>query len=473
MSLAKAFPSNFLWGSSTNAQQFEGGWDEGGKGLSISDVRVLDNDYSNFHVASDHYHHLEEDLDLLEEMGMSIYRFSIAWSRILPSGDDEEPNSEGLAFYDRMVDGLIARHIVPVATLYAYDLPLALLKKYRGFLSRKCIDAYVHYAEVVFEHFKGRIKYYVPFNEPNTFHRDSFYVAGDANLTQPEIWQCEHHFTLAYVRAVKSCHRIDPSAKIGPNCACSITYPLSADPKDMRAATRQMYFDSYAYMDLYIKGEYPAYFTHYLESINCMPHMEPGDLEELAGVKPDFLSSTYYFSSVASYNKPDKSLETSRPDKMFQEGLVRYGTRVENPYTPTNEWGWNIDPDGFYYQLMDLYYRYGLPILILENGYGATEQLDADNKVRDDYRIDYLAKHLECLKEAIADGVDVIGYLTWSAFDLHSTRQGFIKRYGFVYIDRYEHDLRTLKRYPKKSFYWYKQVTQSNGEDLSTDHIDY
>lgn len=470
--LEKRVPNNFLWGSSTNAQQFEGGWNEGGKGLSISDLRVLNNGYSDFKLASDHYHHLEEDLDLMEEMGFSIYRFSISWARILPNGDDENPNSEGLKFYDRMVDGLIKRGIAPVATLYAYDLPAALLEKYNGFLDRRCIDAYVHYSEIIFEHFKGRIKYYVPFNEPNCFHRDSEYIAGNKDLTAKQIWQCEHHFTLAYARCLNACHAIDPDALIGPNCACSITYPLTCHPKDVRAANKQMYLDSYAYMDIYIKGRYPKYFINYLESMDCLPEMEDGDLELLASIKPDYLSTTYYFSSVASHTPVPEDQKVTRPDKEFQEGLVHYGVRVENPYTETSEWGWNIDADGFYYQLMDLYYRYDLPILVLENGFGATEELDKDNKVHDDYRIDYLAKHIQRMEEAISDGVDLIGYLTWSALDLHSTRQGFVKRYGFVYVDRHEHTIKSMKRYPKKSFYWYKKVISTNGEDLSGD-VDY
>lgn len=470
--MTKKLPDSFMWGSSTNAQQFEGGFDQDGKGLSISDTRVLKNGYSNFKVASDHYHHMEEDLDLYQEMGFTIYRFSIAWTRIYPTGEETSPNEKGLAFYDRMVDGLLKRGITPVATLYAYDLPQALLDKYNGFLDRKVIDLYIQYVSTIFTHFKGRIKYYTPFNEPNLFHIDQEYIAGNKDLSDKETWQIEHHLTLAYARCVNACHEIDPSAKIGPNCATQITYPATCNPKDAREAMRQMYMTNWAYLDTYCRGGYPQYFLNYLEELDVMPQMEPGDKELIASVKPDLISTTYYATGVASSSKLEKPLKQAPAPKEVQEALVQYNGNILNPYCDETEWGWIIDPDGFYYQLMEIYHRYQLPILILENGMGATEELDANNKVHDDYRIAYLARHIACMKQAVADGVNLLGYLTWSAHDLHSTREGFVKRYGFIYVDRYEHSLRTLKRYKKKSFYWYKKVIASHGEDLEND-IDY
>lgn len=467
--MLKKLPDTFLWGSSTNAQQFEGAWNEDGKGVSISDTRVLKNGYSNFHVASDHYHHLEEDLDLYQEMGFTIYRFSIAWTRIFPTGEEEQPNALGLAFYDRMVDGLIARGILPVATLYAYDLPQALSDCYRGFLDRKVIDLYIRYVSVIFAHFKGRIKFYTPFNEPNLFHNDQEYIMGDANLTPKETWQVEHHLTLAYARCVNACHAIDPEAKIGPNCATGVAYPATCAPADARRAQRVMYMLSWAYLDIYCRGHYPVYFMNYLEEIDCVPDMEPQDLELIASAKPDLISTTYYQTFVVRAEKSDDTLKEAPEPKFFQEALVQYRAGNLNPFCEETEWGWIIDPDGFYQQLMEVYHRYQLPILILENGMGATEEPDADNKIHDDYRIDYLAKHIACMKEAVADGVELLGYLTWSAHDVHSTREGFVKRYGFIYVDRFEHTIRSLKRFPKKSFYWYQKVIKTNGEDLEND----
>ena len=470
--MTKKLPETFMWGSSTNAQQFEGAWNEDGKGVSISDTRVLKNGYSNFHIASDHYHHLEEDLDLYQEMGFTIYRFSIAWTRIYPTGEEEQQNEKGLAFYDCMVDGLIKRGITPVATLYAYDLPQTLLDKYRGFLDRRVIDLYIKYVSTIFKHFKGRIKYYTPFNEPNLFHLDQEYIMGNNDLTEQETWQIEHHLTLAYARCVHTCHEIDPDAKIGPNCATGVVYPATCNPQDVRMALKQMYMTNWAYLDVYCRGKYPQYFINYLEELNCLPHMEPGDEELIASVKPDLISTTYYSTSVARAGESGAPLKMAPAPKEVQEALVQYRTGDLNPYCDETEWGWIIDPDGFYYQLMEIYHRYQLPILILENGMGATEELDENNQIHDDYRIDYLARHIECMKEAVADGVDLLGYLTWSAHDLHSTREGFVKRYGFIYVDRYEHTIKSMKRYPKKSFYWYKKVIASHGEDLAN-NIEY
>lgn len=462
-----------LWGSSTNAQQYEGAWNEDGKGKSIADVRVLPHNYSNFHIASDGYHRYQEDIALYKKMGFSIYRFSIAWSRIFPNGDDETPNIKGLEYYDNVVNALIKANITPVATLYAYDLPVSLLDRFGGWTSRKTIDTYQHYVDTIFEHFKNRIKFYVPFNEPNLYHVDAEYIAGNKHLSTQELWQGEHHLALAYAHACIDCHRIDPSAKIGPNCAFMVNYPSSADPKSVASAQQNMYLTDYAYLDLYVHGYYPKFFLNHLAEQNVKLQINPGDMDLLKNAQPDFISSTYYatYISGSSYAADDKVIKNKSFE--FQGGLVQRNDSTPNPFTSETEWGWAIDPLGFYYQLMDIHERYQLPILILENGMAHTEQMDEHHKVYDDYRIDYLREHIKQLKRAINDGVDIIGYLTWSAIDLHSTREGFIKRYGFIYVDREEHNLRTLKRYPKKSFYWYKQVIASNGEDLSDNKIEY
>ena len=467
-----SLPKDFLWGSSTDAQQFEGAWDEDGKGVSISDTRVLKNGYSNFHIASDHYHHVEEDLDLFQEMGFQTYRFSIAWTRIYPTGEEDEPNEKGLAFYDRIVDGCLKRGMIPMATLYAYDLPQALMDKYRGFLDRRVIDLYIKYVKTIFTHFKGRIHFYIPFNEPNLFHLDPEYIMGDSHLTQKEIWQVEHHLTLAYARCVNACHEINPCAMIGPNSATGMAYPGTCHPLDVRDAQYDMYMTNWAYLDVYCRGQYPKYFLNYLKSIDCMPEMEPGDLREISKAKPNFISTTYYATKIVRHHQDECHYKDVPESKIFQEGLVQYQPKDLNPYCDETEWGWTIDPNGFYYQLMEIYHRYQLPIIVLENGMGATEEIDENGKVYDDYRIHYLAQHIDAMKQAVRDGVDIIAYLTWSAIDLHSTREGFIKRYGLVYVDRYEHTIKTMKRYKKKSFYWYKKVIASHGEDLSED-VDY
>ena len=461
-----------LWGSSTNAQQYEGGVHEGGKGKSIADVRVLSNNYSNFDVASDGYHRYAEDIDLYAKMGFSIYRFSISWTRIFPNGDDAEPNQAGLEYYDKVVDYLIKKGITPVATLYAYDLPESLLDRYEGWVSRKTIDAYVRYVSTIFKHFEGRIKYYVPFNEPNLFHVDSEYIAGNKGLTGNKLWNAEHHLTVAYASACIACHELDPSAKIGPNSAYGVNYPKSTSPADVAKWQETNYTTNLAYYDVYVRGAYPKFFLNWLRQKGVELDITAKDKYIIANAHPDYVSCTYYMSNIVAANG-DQDPTVSRPSKEFQGAIVQRNSTYKDPDRPENEWGWTIDAPAFYSQLMDIYERYQLPILILEHGIAHTEQLDENNTVNDDYRIDYLADHIAQMKKAIADGVDIIGYLTWSAIDLHSTREGFVKRYGFIYVDRDEHDLKTLNRYPKKSFYWYKQVTASNGDDLSKDKIDY
>lgn len=464
-----------FWGSSTNAQQYEGGWNEGGKGPTIADVRVLKNGFSDFKVASDGYHRFKEDIELFAEMGFTIYRFSMSWARIFPNGNDAEPNQQGLEYYDKVVDELIAHGITPVCTLYCYDLPLNLLESYGGWKNRQCVKDYTKYARTVFEHFKGKIKYYVPFCEPNLFHNDYEYIAGNKVLNEKELWQADHHFTVAYAEACIACHEIDPSAKIGPNSAFGIFYPGSSNPKDSLALMKEYYLNNLVYLDVYCRGEYPRYFLSKLEEKGVLPDMEAEDFVKMKNAKPDYISTTYYSTSVIRDVPlaPEEIAKRIPKPKHFQGVLVQYPLNKEvNPYTSETEWNWSVSPEGFYMQLMEVYHRYHLPILILENGYAHTEKLEEENKIHDDYRINYMAEHITKVKEAIHDGVEIIGYMTWSAIDLHSTREGFVKRYGFIYVDREEHEILTLDRFPKKSFYWYKRVIASNGENLSLD-IDY
>ncbi|MFT8812174.1 glycoside hydrolase family 1 protein [Oenococcus sp.] len=460
-----------LWGSSTNAQQYEGAWNEDGKGKSIADVRELANGFSDFHVGSDGYHRYKEDIDLYAEMGFTIYRFSIAWTRIFPNGDDTVPNEKGIAYYDNVVDYLIEKGIQPVATLYAYDLPLSLLERFGGWTSRNTVTAYEKYVSFIFEHFKGRIKFYVPFNEPNLFHVDSEYIAGNKNLSDRDLWQAEHYLTLAYAKACIACHRIDPSAQIGPNSAYMQFYPASLAPDDIAEWQHSLYFNNLVYLDVYVKGKYPEYFLAYLKDHDWLPKMTPEDLETIKNAKPDNISCTYYMSNVVAKNNGLTSTlsqnKSNAAIKHFQGAIVQRNNSPKNPNLDETEWGWTIDPNGFYYQLMDIYERYHLPILVLENGIAHTEEPDAKGEINDEYRIDYLRDHIQELKRAVHDGVKIIGYLTWSAIDLHSTREGFVKRYGFIYVNRTEHDLLDLRRVPKKSFYWYKKVIASNADDLS------
>ena len=456
----KKFPNGFLWGSSTNAQQFEGGRNKDDVGLSIADVRIddgkgmthEDSNYDMFQVASDHYHHLEEDIDLYGEMGFQIYRFSMSWTRIFPCGNDEKPNQAGLDFYNRMLTKLEEYNIQPVCTLYAYDLPLHLVEKYKGFLSRECIDDFLNYVDVVSKYFKGRIKYYVPFNEQNTMAMISKYCVGVQANNLEEVFLIDHHLNLAWAKATKIIHQNDANAKVGGNVCNTCIYPATCNPLDIEKADESERAFGYGYADIFARRKYsPSYLNKYKEiDINSL--MKEGDLDIIANAQPDFLSLTYYMSTLASASEG--------------VGDTLLNTTQGNPYTKQTEWGWNIDAYGFKRFLVNFYERYQMPILILENGLGHTDVVEANGTINDDYRIEYLSEHIKRMQEAIELGVEIIGYCTWSATDLYSTHEGFEKRYGFVYVDG-----KTFERKRKKSFYWYKKVIASNGEDLRNDSV--
>lgn len=447
------FKQGFLWGSSTNAQQFEGGWDKGNKGVSIADVRVipganLEAGFDGFKRASDHYGHYKEDIAYYGEMGFGIYRFTIAWSRIFPNGDDEKPNKEGLEFYSRVLDELEKYHIQPVVTLYAYDLPYHLIEKYNGFMSRECVDEYLKYVRTVVTAYKGRVKYWVPFNEQNLLMFDTLYMIGYGCKNREESFTAEHHINLAYAQATCLIHEIDPEAKTGGNVGNICPYPATCRVEDVEACENYKYLVGYNYGDIYARGQYSGTYMKSLEELPLDKIILPGDLEIIRRCEPDFLSLTYYHSSIIKDEGKDKL-------------LVKSNLKAVNPYLRQTEWEWNIDPYGFKHFVKDYYHRYQLPILILENGLGYRDKVEADGSIQDDYRIEFLKNHILRMKEMVEEGVDIIGYLTWSAIDLYSTREGFEKRYGFVYVDK-----ETLKRTPKKSFYWYKRVIETNGEVL-------
>lgn len=450
--MIKGFSKDFLWGSSTNAQQFEGAWNEGGKGVSIADVRVIpgmpaDANFNEFKMAAQHYHNFKEDIAHYGEMGFGIYRFTIAWSRIFPNGNDEEANEEGLAFYDAMLTELEKYNIKPVVTLYAYDMPINLLKEYNGWMSRQCVTDYLKYVETVIDRYKGRVKYWVPFNEQNCLAFDQEYMTGYSAKNKKEVFQIEHNFNLAYAQTTRLVHKIDPEAKTGGNICNTCVYPYSCNPKDVEAADEFAQVFGYSFADIFVRKQYTKFYLKQFEDFDTSDIILDGDMDIIASSEPDFLSLTYYMSSAIKASGKEISLES---------------IKSANPYIKQTEWGWNIDSYGFKHFLVDFYHRYQIPILILENGLGHRDKVEEDGSIIDDYRIEYLRTHIKRMKEAVVEGVDMIGYLTWSATDLYSTREGFEKRYGFVHVDKDNN----LKRTPKKSFYWYKKVIKTNGEDL-------
>jgi 6-phospho-beta-glucosidase len=453
--MSTAFPDGFLWGSSTNAQQFEGGAHDGGKGVTIADVRTSipgvggeESGWGDFQVASDHYHRFAEDIALYGEMGFGIYRFTMQWARIFPQGDDAEPNEEGLAFYDAMLTELERHGIAPVVTLYAYDLPQALVERYGGWRDRRIVEDYLRYVRTVVERFRGRVRYWVPFNEQNAIILDQQYMTGVTPRDRTEVAAITHHFSLAWARATVLVHEIDPAAQVGGNVCNTCVYPYSCDPKDVEAADEFTQHWGYAFGDLFVRKEYSGFFRHLFADADLGSVLHDDDLAVIAAAQPDFLSITYYMSNVVRHSAGSEGINLL--------------TGTKNPHVPATEWGWAIDPYGFKHFLVDFWHRYQMPLLILENGLGHRDVVEPDGTIDDGYRIDYLRDHITRMKEAIDLGVQVVGYLTWSATDLYSTREGFEKRYGFVHVDKQD----GLRRRRKNSFFWYQKVIASNGAEL-------
>lgn len=476
-----AFPKTFLWGGATAANQFEGGWNQDGKGPSVSDAmtngskdsprKIVPEISFKYHYPSHHgsdfYHHWREDIALMKEMGFKVYRMSIAWSRIFPNGDDAEPNEAGLRFYDGVFDELRAAGIEPLVTLSHYEPPLNLAKKYNGFASRETIAFFARYCRTVFTRYKGKVKYWLTFNEINSglmpgmmgFISQGVMPAADGsseNIMQTHL-QALHHQFVASAKAVCIGHEIDPENKIGCMLAITTTYPYSCNPKDILLAQQQQQIANYYCGDVQVRGKYPAFAQRMWRNLGAKPEIADEDRDILSAGTVDFFSFSYYMSSCVSCD----------PEKNTAAGNVFAG--VKNPYLKSSEWGWQIDPDGLRYTLNELYGRYHIPLMVVENGLGALDQLEADGSVHDSYRIDYLREHIRCMDQAITeDGVDLMGYTMWGCIDLVSASTGEMKkRYGFVYVDADDYGKGSYDRYKKDSFYWYKKVIASNGENLN------
>lgn len=465
------FPKNFLWGGAVAANQIEGAYNEDGKGLSISDVmprgpfgpRTEAPTEDNLKlVAIDFYHRYQEDIKMLAEMGFKVFRMSISWPRIFPNGDDAQPNEKGLAFYDRVFDECRKYGMEPLVTLSHYETPLHLAKTLDGWRSRKMIELFARYARTVFERYKGKVKYWLTFNEINTILTEPLLSGGvwtpKEKLSLSERLQAVHHELVASALVTKIAHEVDPENKVGCMVLSLPIYPLTPNPDDVIAA---MLADQHNLMftDVQARGYYPSYMGRWMKENNASIHMEPGD-EEILKNSVDFISFSYYWSLCA----------TADPAKMSSKYFGDDGC-AENPYLKATDWGWQIDPKGLRYSLNRFYERYQKPLFVAENGLGAVDTLvpteDGSFTVEDDYRIEFLKQHLLQVEEAIADGVDIIGYTCWGPIDIVSASTAEMKkRYGFIYVDRNNDGSGTLNRYRKKSFGWYKQVIATNGAHL-------
>ncbi len=470
----KEFPKDFLWGVATAANQCEGAYDADGKGLSTADIlcdgtageypdelKVYPDKYYTYHTGIDFYHRYKEDIKLFHELGIKCFRMSIAWTRIFPNGDDEQPNEAGLKHYDDVFDELHKYGIEPVVTISHYEMPLNLVKKYGGWRDRRVIDFYVKYAGTVLRRYKDKVKYWITFNEINFISTIPFCAGGlffkPGEEKDAAMYQAAHHQLVAGAKAVALCHEISPDAKIGCMVCGMTAYAQTCDPSDVLDqidADREVFL----YTDTFVRGYYPSYADSFLAKKGIKLVRQPGDDEALLKGKVDFLAFSYYFSRVAPLN-PDNDPNISDNQRML--GLI------ENKYLKKTQWGWVIDPVGLRITLNKYYDRYQIPLFITENGLGSRDVVE-DGKIHDDYRIDFLRRHIEQMRKAVTeDGVDLLGYTCWSGIDLVAATSGnMTKRYGFIHVDLDDQGNGTMKRRKKDSFSWYNNVIRTNGEEL-------
>jgi 6-phospho-beta-glucosidase len=473
------FPENFLWGGATAANQLEGGSNEGGKGPNLADVlpggkvrlKLLSQPGFDFeidtekytypnHEAIDFYHRYKEDIALFAEMGFKVFRMSIAWSRIFPKGDELEPNEEGLAFYDRVFDELHKHGIEPLVTIAHYETPLHLIKEYGGWKNRKLIEFFERYVTVLFNHYSHKVKYWLTFNEINgathfPLFGLGFSATSEENRLQ-ESFQGLHNQFVASAIAVKLGHKIIPNSQIGCMLIYAPTYSYDSDPENVMHALEEGRIFNFFCGDVQVRGEYPTFIKRFFKEHNIEIDMREGDLDTIKEGTVDFISFSYYMS------RTDKKHKTQ--DEVGEGNLIG---GVKNPFLKASDWGWEIDPTGLRIALNELYDRYQKPLMVVENGLGAYDKVEENGSINDDYRIAYLHDHIKAMGEAIEDGVNLIGYTSWGCIDLVSASTGeYSKRYGFIYVDKHDDGSGTLERKRKKSFFWYKDVISSNGENL-------
>ncbi|HEM2819517.1 TPA: 6-phospho-beta-glucosidase [Streptococcus suis] len=487
--MTKQFPKGFLWGGATAANQYEGGWNLGGRGPATSDTYIAVDpdkrkDMSHFgkpvsradveftladqeglypkRWGSDFYHRYKEDIALFAEMGFKTFRLSIAWSRIFPKGDELEPNEEGLAFYDAVFDELNKYGIEPLVTLSHYEFPLHLALEYGGWKNRKVIEFFVRYAETVFKRYQGKVKYWLTFNEINILGMVGYLSGGllfeDGKNDLEAMYQAVHHQFIASSLATKAAHEIDPENKVGCMLARMENYAATCNPDDVLAALKKDQ-ENLFYTDVQVRGAYPSYMKRFFKENNIQVVFEPGDEAILKQYPVDFMSFSYYMTSITRA-LPDK-------DKATAGNLI---LGEANPYLEASDWGWQIDPVGLRITLNKLYDRYQVPLFIVENGLGALDKVEADGSIEDGYRIAYLEKHIQQMYEAIEDGVELMGYTPWGCIDLVSASTSEMsKRYGFIYVDADDQGKGSFDRSRKASFYWYKDVIASNGANVLTE----
>lgn len=478
------FPENFLWGGATAANQIEGAWDADGKGPSVADMctngsfehpkrvttKIEPDTLYPSHEAIDFYHHYEGDIALFAEMGFKCYRMSINWTRIFPTGMETEPNEAGLAFYDRVFDCCRKYGIEPLVTLHHYEMPYALVEHYNGWYGREVIDCFMRYVKTVFARYQHKVKLWLTFNEINSATLPTGNMAATGTMRgfqgsifdltkidDPKVrYQALHHQFVASALAVSYAHEHYPEFKVGNMVGMLTSYPLTCNPDDVLKNQEAMRRVNWFCGDVQVRGEYPSYMERYFQENGIAIHKEPSDNEILRKGVVDFFTFSYYMTNCT----------TTRTDVEGVAGNLISGAK--NPYLQVSDWGWQIDPKGLRYTLNEIYDRYRIPLMVVENGLGAFDKKGKDGKVHDDYRIDYLRQHIEQMGDALKDGVDLMGYTPWGCIDLISYSTGeMAKRYGFIYVNKFDDGTGDLSRERKDSFYWYQKVIESNGGNLS------
>ncbi|WP_288226169.1 glycoside hydrolase family 1 protein [uncultured Enterococcus sp.] len=482
----QTFPKDFLWGGAIAANQVEGAWNLDGKGLSVADVATfkpnVDNKDFSAHMTVtteavkeaaadetdtwypkrrgiDFYHHFKEDLALFAEMGFKTLRLSIAWTRLFPTGEEQEPNAAGIAFYKNVFKEMKRLNIEPIVTLSHYEMPLALSLKYNGWVDRSVINDFVRFANVCYDNFGEYVRYWLTFNEIDSIHRHPFTTAGiipDKSGTHLEndIYQALHHQFVASALVTKAAHEKIPESQVGCMLTKLMTYPLTCDPTDVELTLKKNLENNF-YADVQVKGMYPKMILKDLENRGIKLKITAEEREILKDNTVDFVTFSYYMSMA----------ESGDPKAERTPGNTVLG--VKNPYLPSTEWGWQIDPKGLKISLIELYDRYQLPLMIVENGMGAVDTVEEDGSIHDPYRIDYFKAHFKQMKEAIDEGVDLIGYTSWGPIDLVSAGTSqMTKRYGFIHVDADDEGNGTFDRSKKDSFYWYQKVIETNGASL-------
>ncbi|WEV36516.1 glycoside hydrolase family 1 protein [Lactobacillus sp. ESL0677] len=460
------FPSNFLWGASTSAFQVEGAANEDGKGLTVADLRSQKSKYLDTSVSVDHYHHVEEDVDLMAKLGLKSYRFSISWARIFPNGNDAQPNQKGIDFYNKLINLLIKNKIEPIVTLFHFDFPESLVEQYGGWASRKAIDDYYHYVKTVFELFGDRVKYWLTINEQSLLANVpsmNGITADNVHDLRQKGENSNYNMFLAQARVYSLCHKMFPNSKIGPAVSYMTNFPYDHTSANTLKSKSMEDMISFIDMDVAIRGELPSYYLRYLKDSGLTLDIHEEDANILKEGRANYLGLNWYSTSVFK-------LSNDQNPKML-DGVISNVEKITDTRLMNSEWDFSYDPVGLRLALQVVNDRFpGIPIVITECGWPEHEELE-NGKIHDQKRIKYLNGHIFELREAIKDGVNVISFNPWSFMDLLSVNDGVDKRYGLVFVDRDNYSEKQLKRYPKDSYYFYQKVIKENAKNVTKREI--